>query len=190
MRIIIIMLFLVACKQENKVTYQQGIDRCTELLAIRQKQNPKVFQVSYPSCMIGSTIPELNCKSISGKVITPEYFDGKISLINFWFEGCPPCVAEIPILNEIMDKYGTTNFNYVAIGNDSEVDISEFLKTHPWKFEQIPNGKEIYQNVFKTMWGYPTTFIIDKNRTIVGGFAGLYEGNKMEIMDLLAKLNN
>ena len=55
-----------------------------------------------------------NLKTLDGQNITiklddniltiPEY-KNKIILINFWATWCPPCIKEIPIFNELSEKY-------------------------------------------------------------------------------------
>ena len=122
--------------------------------------------------MIGSQIPDFESVSIQGNKINRDQLKGKLSILNFWFISCPPCVAEIPGFNSIVEKYGEDQINYIAISRDTEGHIQEFLSTNPWKFEQIANGNETIMETFKVRWGFPTTFLLNKNAEIILAFSG------------------
>jgi peroxiredoxin len=123
-------------------------------------------------CIIGSQIPEFEATTLEGASIDRESLKGRFSIINFWFISCPPCVAEIPGFNAIVDKLGTNEINYVAIGRDEHLDIQEFLERNPWKFEQIADGSHLIESVFHIRWGFPTTFLLNKEAEIIHAFYG------------------
>ena len=161
-----------SCHRANILTYAECLENCDRIQEERQKENPNVFSFDGVECMIGAQIPEFEANTIEGVKINRELLKGKLTIINFWFTTCPPCVAEIPGLNSIVNKFGTNKINYIAIGRDNNQDIKEFLTKNPWRFEQIPNGNEITQNIFKIRWGFPTTFLLNKNAAIVFAFSG------------------
>lgn len=175
MRYSIVMLFLIlinSCQKPKKLTYEEGLNNCIQIQEKKKNENPNGFSFVGPDCMIGAQIPEFEATSIDGKKINKESLKGKLSIINFWFISCSPCVAEIPGLNSLVEKYGTNQINYIAIGRDGKQDITEFLKKNPWNFDQIPDGDQIIQENFKLRWGYPTTFLLNKNTKIVLAFSG------------------
>lgn len=110
--------------------------------------------------MIGAQIPEFSALTFDGKQITPEYFKGKITVLNFWSISYPPCIAEIPGFNNVVDRFGHDKLNYLAIAPDDEKDIINFLIKSPWNFSQLSSGFSIIFEMFKHRWGYPTTFVI------------------------------
>ncbi|WP_317249680.1 TlpA family protein disulfide reductase [Aquimarina acroporae] len=117
-------------------------------------------------------MPDFKVQTIDGKTITNKMLQGKMSIINFWFTTCPPCVAEIPGFNEIVAKYGTDKVNFISIGKNSKTEIEQFLEKHPWDFLHISNEEGIVQNIFKIQLGYPTTYIINKEGVIIKSFSG------------------
>ncbi len=189
-KFILCIIVLCSCQHNTIITYEEGIDLCTRLVAERQNENPGILVGSSPECIVGAQLPKFESKTLSGKLIDQDYFIGKNSIINFWFEGCPPCVAEIPIFNKIVKQFGTSDFNYISIGRDDETDIVAFLETHPWQFEHIPNGREIIENNFKTMWGYPITFVTDRKAKIIAVFRGLNEDKMNELTSVMETLMN
>ena len=47
-----------------------------------------------------------NLVDSSGKTVNFKEMEGDIILVNFWATWCPPCVAEMPSLNELYKDYG------------------------------------------------------------------------------------
>jgi thiol-disulfide isomerase/thioredoxin len=186
----ILIISLSSCADETNNTYEEGIKKCREKIEENQKQHPTMIALSARESIIGYKIPELITQTITGQKVDKKYFKGKFGIINFWFEGCPPCVKEIPDLNDIVDKFGKEKFYYLAIGRDSKDDILLFLKEHPWKFDQIVNGSEVLDRSFENIWGFPTTLIVSKEGVIKYSFGGIYEKNKQEVFDKIESLIN
>ncbi len=175
MKYIVAILFhltIYSCQKPKTSTYAEGLENCNQIQEEKKRENPNAFLFENPDCIIGSQIPDFDAITVEGKKINRESLKGKISIVNFWFTTCAPCVAEIPGFNSIVDKYGTNNMNYIAIGRDDNKDIKDFLHEHPWKFEHIPDGTDIIQNNFKLRWGFPTTFLLNKNAVIILAFSG------------------
>jgi peroxiredoxin len=62
--------------------------------------------------------------------------------------------------------------DYVAIGRDDKAEVQEFLNKTPWKFQQISDGTSLIQERFKVQWGFPTTFLLNKDAEIILAFSG------------------
>lgn len=170
--VILVVLMVNSCQELKVLTYEEGLENCNRKQDEKKKENPNILSFVDSDCIIGAQMPEFEATTIEGVKINRDLLKGKLSIVNFWFISCPPCVAEIPGLNAIVEKHGTNKINYIAIGRDSSQDIEDFLKVHPWKFEHIPNGNRIIKNNFKIRWGYPTTFLLNKNAEIILAFSG------------------
>lgn len=70
-----------------------------DIAKIIQKQD----SVTQSNC--GSNYPDFVVTDLNGNTITEKQLQGKVTLINFWFEACSPCIAEMPTLNELYLKY-------------------------------------------------------------------------------------
>lgn len=166
-KLLIIFLFngtIVFCQNSPKWSYYERVDYCLK--------KSKGTHLPQPTCLIGTSLPSFSAKTIDGTIINKDYFKGKITIINFWFSTCSPCIAEIPGFNIVMEKYGKEKVNYLGITTDSENDTKETIEETNWKFEQISNAKKLITETFKMYWGYPTTFIVDKNGVIIHAFSG------------------
>ncbi|HRG22151.1 MAG TPA: TlpA disulfide reductase family protein [Saprospiraceae bacterium] len=155
-------------------SYQAGIEKCKAKLETSQRENPGDLIFQGPDCLIGHYLPDFEVTSIDGSKISNHSLKGRVSVINFWFLACTPCLAEIPGFKILVDKYGTEHFNFIAFGMDSKADIEAYLRKHPWPFSHIADADDAIVVKFKHRWGFPTTFIVDENGIIVSAFsAGL-----------------
>lgn len=143
-----------------------------------------------PDCMIGASAPEFSSLTLDGKPFTTLSLKGKITVLNFWMISCPPCIAEIPGLNNVLQKYGRENFNFVAIGMDDEKDVQKFLVSNPWSFDHVAAGSSLILDLFYIRWGFPTTFVFDQEGVIIGAFSGgkTDESAVQEIEETLAAI--
>lgn len=111
-----------------------------------------------------SILTNLELKDINDIEYSLESLKGKVIVLNFWFIKCKPCVAEIPDLNKIKEKYKDKDVVFFGITFDPKVFLNEFLKKKQFDFTIIPDGfKTIQQFKIRT---YPTTIIIDKEQKI------------------------
>ncbi len=166
------LLVLSQLQSQTPITYQEAIDNCRRIAEEKSKANPDAFTYTGPECMIGAMLPSFSYTTLEGKQITSENLKGKITILNFWMISCPPCLAEIPGLNNVVQKYNRDDFNYIAIGMDDVKDIKAFLKNHPWSFDQLPLGVTIILDDFNIRWGFPTTFVLNQDGVIIDAFSG------------------
>lgn len=112
---------------------------------------------------IGMKIPKQNFKSIDGKEITLGGKQDKPTLINLWFIQCPGCIAEMPALNRLMEKY-SDKVNFIALTFEKEEDVRKFLKKREFDFTHIVNNEKFVKELYS--FSYPENIFIDKNGII------------------------
>lgn len=179
----ILFLSFLCCSDPDALSYEEGLAHC------RQKKAGQANGLGMVSaeCIIGAQIPAFKATSMDGQAISDATLKGKVSVINFWFTTCAPCVAEIPGFNAIVDRFGKDNINCVAIGRDSQQDVAEFLTDHPWKFEQIADAGKMMLSAFKLQWGFPTTFVLNKDGVIIYAASG-GRSDSTAVQDIQEKL--
>ncbi len=92
-------------------------------------------------------------------------FDGQPLLINFWATWCPPCVREMPLLQEYAERYHG-DLIVLAINAGEEVtQVREFITSHQLDLTILldPDGEAV--NHFR-VYGYPTTLFFDADGEI------------------------
>ena len=112
---------------------------------------------------------------------------GKVVFLNLWATWCPPCVAEMPAIQELYDKYkDNRQVEFLMISNEDPQKVARFIKRKGYTFPVYINHYQLPQ-AFQTN-SIPTTFVVSKSGDIVINQVGAanWSGSKMlETMDRL-----
>lgn len=124
-------------------------------------------------CFIGLKFPNFTLTSIDGTQYKLSDLRGKVILLNFWFIACSPCVAEMPLLNELVEEYRGQEFLLLTFSLDDKESILNFKKKRNLNFAIFDKSDKLIENDFQLSYGYPINIFIDKNGIIadfkVGG---------------------
>ena len=88
--IVVIFSNTILCAQANKRSFNSD-----SLLRVRD---------SLKKTMIGKPYPDFEHTGDKGTVYSKKILSGKKYYINFWFEGCHPCMEEMSSLVELNNK--------------------------------------------------------------------------------------
>src|SRR5208283_2027486 len=66
-----------------------------------------------------------------GVTMDAKALHGKVVVLEFWATWCGPCVAAIPHLNELADKFKDQPVQFIAITAEDEATIKPFLTKRP-----------------------------------------------------------
>ena len=109
----------------------------------------------------GEKINLFSAEDIDGKKLKSKELAGKVVVINFWFIGCPPCRTEIPALNDLALKYrNDPDVVFIAIALDGEGDIRRFVKSSPFNYHLVSDGK-YFAGLYRIHL-FPTNLVLDK----------------------------
>ena len=89
---------------------------------ITDKKEDDNFATDLLSNFKNKKLPSFNLKTLLGEYFTSEKLKGKPTMINFWFTTCPPCIAEMPVLNKIAEKY-KNEINFIAITYETQSNV-------------------------------------------------------------------
>ncbi|WP_143543827.1 TlpA disulfide reductase family protein [Rhodopirellula sp. MGV] len=149
---------------------------------------------------VGSKAPSLDIAHYyeEGDAKVTDFKKGNVYVVEFWATWCPPCVASMPHLAELQQKYRGDNVQIVSISDEDEETVSAKLKepypgkeetfavvTSPYTLTSDPDGsshKDYMQAAGQN--GIPAAFIVGKS--------GIVEwiGHPMEMDEPLAKVIN
>ena len=135
------------------------------------------FATSLPTAPAWGPLP-----SIDGTTVRSTKFAGKVVLVNFWATWCGPCMAEVPDLISLQDKYSPDGFTVVGISVDDSSDginpptslVSSVASSHGMDYPIVmsrPRGTAV-ETAFGGIAYIPNTFIIDRQNHIVQTFVG------------------
>ena len=110
----------------------------------------------------GDSFPVPNLTTIDGQSIFNSDAKRKTVIYNFWFVACRPCVAEIPALNRLANKYQSDSIVFIAITFDPDTRIKAFLQNHPFNFQIVSLQQGEIDRIKKVAF-YPFTAIVTKD---------------------------
>jgi peroxiredoxin len=142
---------------------------------------------------VGQNMPAFTVTDMSGAQINTSELKGKVVLINFWATWCPPCLVELPRLeNEVWQKYRGTDFVMLAIAREqSDEEIAAFRKEYGFSF---PMASDPQREVYKLFGngGIPRSYVVGADGKIlfqsVGYIAAEFDQMKKMIEKELAKM--
>lgn len=160
-----------------KVPMQSGIlVRLTDAqIKLRQDKLPKPPDSKY--FKTGAKIQSFSEKDMGGEKFNLKDLaaTGKIVVLNFWFINCPPCRMEIPQLNEMVASYhNNKDVVFIAIALDDRYALDQFLKTLPFDYHIIDNGRYIASQY--GIISYPTHVVLNKEGKVQFHTSGLGSG--------------
>ncbi|NER15844.1 TlpA family protein disulfide reductase [Spongiivirga citrea] len=127
----------------------------------------------------------MKLRDVNGKSANFTEAEGKVVFLNFWATWCPPCVAEMPSIDELYKDYGD-KVSFYIVTNESTNKTIPFLKKKElnlpiYQMQSMPS-KEIYSR------SIPATYIIDKTGNIVVDKTGAANWNSKTVRETLDKL--
>ena len=69
-----------------------------------------------------------------GKTLAMSTLRGKLLLVNFWATWCPPCVEELPLLNQFHQENKGKNWQVVGLAVDQPSAVRQWLQVKPLSF--------------------------------------------------------
>jgi thiol-disulfide isomerase/thioredoxin len=114
-------------------------------------------------------------------------FSGKVVLLNLWATWCAPCVKEMPSLDRLQAKFGTTDFVVVPVSIDREGAAG----VKPFFTKLGISHLGIYVDPKNTVGGQlglavlPSTIVVSRNGTMLGKLIGAVEWDSQEAVALV-----
>jgi tetratricopeptide (TPR) repeat protein len=111
--------------------------------------------------------------SVAGGKFDLKQLRGKVVLINFWASWCGPCVAEMPNIKHVYDRYHKDGFEVVGVSLDhTKEELEKFLnvKEVPWTQLFFEDKKDQgWNNPLARKCGVrtiPFTILLDQTGTV------------------------
>ncbi|MBC8081095.1 MAG: TlpA family protein disulfide reductase [Gorillibacterium sp.] len=116
----------------------------------------------------GSLAPPFSLKSLDGKVYNVDAKREKPLLLTFWASWCGPCKEEAPLLSLLHNKYKNQIDVYAVnvTAEDRIRDVEAFAKRYSFSFPVLLDVKGEVAVMYR-IYGIPTSFLIDRNGSIV-----------------------
>ena len=127
----------------------------------------------------GEAVRSFSARALNDQLINTDDLKGKVVVLNFWFIGCPPCMAEIPRLNELREKFKTNeDVVFVALTADNEHAVEKFLAQQKFDYDMVADAKPTLDSFrFK---GYPKNIVVGKDGKVVYWRSTIHAWEKFE----------
>ena len=141
--------------------------------------------------------PAFEGKDLDGNTVNSDdlFSANAVTVVNFWFTACKPCVGELGDLDALNRELAETGGALIGINtttlNGDEASIAEAK-------EVLAKKGASYQNVYfdasgaagtfiQNIFAYPTTYVVDRNGNIVGDpiMGAITEKNQAETLQKL-----
>jgi len=112
--------------------------------------------------------PDFAVPDVAGRAVRLSALRGKVVVLNLWTTWCPPCRDEMPSLERLHARLRDRNFALLAVSEDEEGrrTVEPFLKEMSLSFPVLIDPEHQVGDRYG-VWGYPETFIIDRNGYLV-----------------------
>jgi thiol-disulfide isomerase/thioredoxin len=108
-------------------------------------------------------VPEFSAALLDGTTVRLSDYRGQVVMLNFWATWCPPCRAEMPMLQTASDRYYDQGFIILAVNDAEPVShIQAFVDRLALRFPIILDQDERLQHLFGVV-GYPTSVFMDRD---------------------------
>src|SRR5208337_355806 len=111
----------------------------------------------------------------SGSTISMSALKGKVVVVDFWATWCGPCLAEMPTMKKLYEKFHGQGVEFLGISLDRAKEqggldaLKKFVKEQEIRWPQYYQGK-FWESDFSLSWGItsiPTMFLVDQEGKLV-----------------------
>lgn len=100
-------------------------------------------------------------KGLNAEDINFETLKGKVIFINFWATWCPPCIAEMPSIQNFYNDY-KDKIAFVFVTSDNWQTVKDFYNDNNYDLP-VHTSFSNYPASLPEVRSIPKTFVIDKN---------------------------
>jgi thiol-disulfide isomerase/thioredoxin len=127
-------------------------------------------------------------KDENGKVFDLGTLKGKVVFINFWATWCPPCIAEMPSINKLQEKFkDNKDIIILMVDADNNPEKSEkFMSRKNYDLKVFTPASQIPAQYLGN--ALPTTVLLNKKGEIVFRHEGGADYTNQEFIEFIEKL--
>ncbi|MCF6181609.1 TlpA disulfide reductase family protein [Lutibacter sp.] len=123
----------------------------------------------------------LNSENINFKELK-----GKVVFVNFWATWCPPCRAELPMIQKLYNDY-KDKVAFVFVTNENWEKISTFFKKNNYNLPVYNSASRPPSEFLKTN-SIPSSFLIDKKGSVIIEKVGAADWNSSKTRNVIDEI--
>ena len=128
------------------------------LLFLLAKEGPRGIKIIHE----GDRAPEFRLQALDGRTVSLVDLRGKVVMVHFWATWCPPCVEEMPMLEQLYRSLGSTDFRILAVSVDEggASAVAEFMQRNKLSIPALLDPGKSVAGLYGT-FKFPETYIVD-----------------------------
>ncbi|MFZ4573537.1 MAG: TlpA family protein disulfide reductase [Phycisphaerales bacterium] len=136
---------------------------------------------------VGSEAPDWALKDGDGNEVKLSGLRGKVVVMDFWATWCPPCVAAMPHVQALHEKYADKGVKVYGANTFERSDAKKYMTDKKYTYGLLLKADKVATQYKVT--GIPTFYVIDKTGKIVFAAVGMPDESRLEkvIEDAIAK---
>ncbi len=99
--------------------------------------------------------------TVDGRELDMESLRGKVVVVNFWATWCGPCLAEMPALEALYQRYHDKGLELIAVSVDRPSARDRVKKVASRYHFPVAMASDATKNSFGVPTGVPVTFVMD-----------------------------
>ena len=106
----------------------------------------------------------------AGAAMALQAFKGKPLVVNFWATWCPPCVDELPLLDNFYKQNAAKSWQVIGLAIDQPSSVRTFLQKNPISFPiglAGLGGTELGKSLGNLTGGLPFTVVLNARGAVV-----------------------
>jgi peroxiredoxin len=138
--------------------------------------------------LAGREAPDFALKSAAGENLRLSEYRGDVVMLNFWATWCGPCRQEMPLLDEMFQRYRKVGFTLLGINIDEDTrrarEMAETLGvSFPVLFDLDKSVSRLY-----AIDAMPVTLLIDRQGVVRHVHYGYKPGYEQAYVDEIRSL--
>jgi peroxiredoxin len=137
----------------------------------------------------GGPAPDFTLRTMEGRNLRLQEQRGRVVLVNFWATWCGPCRQEMPLLNQIYQKYHASGFELLGVNVDDDTRNAQAVAAKLGvNFPVLLDSEKKVSRLYD-LNSMPSTVLIDRDgkvryvhRGYSSGYEALYEKQIRELL--------
>jgi peroxiredoxin len=132
--------------------------------------------------------PGFSLPDKSGAKVSLQDYSGQVVMINFWASWCGPCREEMPLLDDLHERYKSLGFTMLGVNVEEDSAAADhFLEGTPVSFPILYDRENSVSKIYDVI-AMPSTVIVGRDGTVRYIHHGYEPGNEHDYQDQIRKL--
>lgn len=131
-------------------------------------------ELGFTPAAVNYIAPKLSLIDVGGDSVSLADYRGQVVLVNNWATWCPPCKAEMPLLNSYYQSHHQQGFVILAIdAGDTQFDVSSFTSQYGLTFPVLLDpGMKLLSGL--GINSFPTSILVGRDGKVITIHYGMF----------------